>query len=393
MSDDERDRLLPKDDEGIRSASNTRTKWCFIFKLSIVLMLFKGCEEMFNTTVKQYIFAWCENFPSGQQNPGLDTTNGTENDTECGVKDETVAQKMASRWELYLNLFNAVLVYFSVSIGGTLSDHYGRKVFFCLALFGWLLRCGGTSVVVYFDLHIAWMFLGYGADGVFGSLYMISLITFASTADSTNGANERVFGITVMESVLGVGKLTTQFGNGYFIHRFGYFYPMLTATAGTLLSLIVAMATINEPQTEASALYDRPKPPLPSFRTFFRRYIGFYIDSDSEQKRTFSWICLIAFFLIMVSTLSRSDPLILYQLGSPFCWTSELIGWYNALYIFATLIVGCFLLRLLQYCISDPVIACVGTVSAILYSVLTGLAHSTEALFAGMLNISTVIII
>lgn len=377
MSEEERRKLLPIN--GVTETSDRQTRWGFLLKLAVVLVIYKGSYEIYFTTLKQYIFAWCENSTTSSNLPGDSTGNTTGNNTQCGKNHGTDAQKLASKWELYFDLLNAVLVYFSVSIGGTLSDHYGRKVFFCLALFGQAFIGGLSSVVIYFNLHIAWMFLGYGVDGICGSAFMISLMTFAGTADSTSGTQGRVLGMTVMEAVMAIGRLTTQFCNGYFIHDYGFFYPMLTAAAGTLFSLIVAMAFMDVPQ---SSEY-QPNLPLPSFRTLFRRYVGFYTDSDKKDDRKIFWICFFAFFLTEFAVVSRSNTLTLYQLGSPFCWSSKLIGWYNALYICVTLIIACLILKLLQLWIPDQVILCAGTVSAIAFCVMTGVARSTATLFAG----------
>jgi len=384
MTTEEEQRLIPS---GSEKSEQGRAQWCFLFKLSIVLVLFKAAEELYKSPSKQYIFAWCERTSSDANDTGIglnDTSNDNGSNKLCGHKDETEAQQQASQWDLYLNLLNSVLVYFSVSIYGTLSDYYGRKLFFCIALFGFMLRCGVTAAVIYFETHIAWLFAGYAADGLCGSLYAVSALTFAITADSTGTkSKDRVFGMTVMEAVFSIGRLSTQFSSGYFIDATGFFYPMLTATALSLFALILALAIISEPSKQKSEADEKSKQSLPSIGTLFRRYIGFYTNSRDKKTRRIFWICLIAFLLIEFGIISRSDPLTLYQLGDPFCWSAKLIGWYSAVYNFANNIVGCLILKLLQLCMFDPLIACLGTCSAIVYCVLTGLASSTDALFAG----------
>lgn len=196
--------------------------------------------------------------------------------------------------------------------------------------------------------------------------------------------------MTVMEMVLGVGKMTTQFGNGYFINRYGFFYPMLTTTLGSLLALVVALLFLNDPkrthQSNAKHTQLTQSSRLPSCRTLFKSYIGFYSHSDHNQNRTIFWICLMTFFVTEFGTFGQSEPKVLYQLGPPFCWSSEEISWYNAVYILVTFIVSCFFLKLLQRCCSDPVIGCLGLISMIGYCVTTGLAQSSIWLFIGKLQ-------
>lgn len=380
------------------------SKWRFLLTLCLVLVVYKGSEEMAKATVKQFVYSWCEEnvhahprsdhskSPAGY---GNSSHHGTEtNHSVCGLKEETAAQKLASRWELYLNLLNTILLYFSVAIFGTLSDYLGRKLFFCLALAGWAARCGIISVIIYFDFHIGWMMFAYSVDGLCGSHYVISMLTFASTADRTHEAHERVFGIAVMEAVLGVGKFTTQFGNGYFIKRYGYFYPMCTSTGGTVLAFAIALLCLkdttstttsgaNSHSSNSASFLD-----IPSIKTLFRNYIGFYSSKGDNHERLIFWICLVAFLFTEFGQEAKSDPLTLYQLGSPFCWSSEIIGWYNTAQILVALVVGCLGLKVLQKCFTDPVICCIGTVSAIAYCTVTGIARTTVWLFIGKFHYS-----
>lgn len=447
--------------------------WRFLLALCLVLVVYKGGEEMAKTTTKQFVFSWCEKYlsetggkpasdnvtvcsdavharltddvrfgakqgqdfilghnkewsiesqnksnqmPKGHTfgnngsssvvydqigNITMASNNCSENASKsatvilkCGKKEETAAEKLASKWELYLDLLNVILLYFSVAVYGTLSDYLGRKMFFVLALFGWLLRCGFVSAIIFFDLHIAWMLVAYGVDGLCGSHYVISMLSFVSTADKTHEAHERVLGMAVMEAVLGVGKFTTQFGNGYFIDKYGFFYPMCTATAASLLTLILTIVFVKESAPSVCKSSVRTSDSLgtsgmfsvsnvPSFKTLFRRYIGFYIDKENKQERTIFWICLVAFLLTEFGQDAKSDPLTLFQLGSPFCWSSEIIGWYNTSSVLVTYLAGCVIIKMLQHCLSDPVICCLGTVSAMAFCAVTGIARSTLWLFLG----------
>ncbi|XP_045174334.2 proton-coupled folate transporter-like [Mercenaria mercenaria] len=384
-------KILVSEKDNIRNLQNTSSsesptfKARFYITVSIILVVFKGCEEMAAVTLKQFVYSWCENETvSSDDFHRSNETHGSNSTDPCGHAGsqitESEAQKMASRWELYFNLLNAMLVFLSVSIYGTMSDYFGRKPFLCIAVLGYTLKCGTIAVVIYFDLHIAWILLAYGIDGLGGSNYAVSAHTYASTADITQRSGSRIIAIAIMEMVLGAGRFSTQFGNGYFIHQYGYFYPMLTATAGSFFSVLFILLAFKETNT---AVMELPQTKLrcPTCTILVKRYVSFYVKTGSRRDRTVFWICLTVFVLFEIGQQGRSDPLVLYQLGSPFCWSSEEIGLYGAATTGLWYVVGCLLLKPLQFCLSANTIACFGIVSSVIYNVVTGLAPSSLWIF------------
>ena len=369
--------------ENISNTSRIR----FYVTMSIILVIFKGCEEMAGVTLKQFVYSWCKNETVSSEKYNTSNARNSENSTDpCGhvgsKVTESDAQKMASKWELYFNLLSSVLVFFSVSSYGTISDSLGRKPFLCLALLGYTLKCGIIAIIVYYELHIAWILLAYGVDGLCGSNYAVSLYTYACTADVTQRSGSRILAIALMEMVLGVGRFTTQFGNGYFIKRYGFFYPMFTASLSSLLSFLICIITFSE----TLKLTCKTKRNI-TCTSVVSRYVSFYITAGNKKDRIIFWLCIVVFILIEFGFQGRSDPIVLYQLGSPFCWSSEEIGWYGAMSTALWYIIGCLLLKPLQFCFSTNTIACLGSLSAISYNVVTGIAPSTLWIFLGMLII------
>lgn len=84
MSEEERRKLLPIN--GVTETSDRQTRWGFLLKLAVVLVIYKGSYEIYFTTLKQYIFAWCENSTTSSNLPGDTTGNTTGNNTHCGKK-------------------------------------------------------------------------------------------------------------------------------------------------------------------------------------------------------------------------------------------------------------------------------------------------------------------
>lgn len=377
-------KLLPGSDclKDLPSPSNSQSQksdYRFYIIISIILIFIRGFQEMASVTLKQFVYSWCLSEVTSYNNSYMNSTSGHNSTDDCGHEGskatELAAQKMASNWELYFNLLNAVLVFVTVSTFGTLSDYFGRKPFFCIAQLGYALKSGIIAAVIYFNLHIAWILLAYGIDGLCGSVYVVSMCTYSSTADVTQRSGSRILAIALMEMVLGVGKLTTQFGNGYFIQEYGYFYPMLTATAGTLFSFLFTILAFKETNVQ------RTRQQHPTCAKLISRYIGFYVTTGSKKDRRIFWLCLLVFVLVEISLQGRSDPVVLYQLGSPFCLSSEVIGWYDAVSILLWYILGLLMLKPLQFCMSANTVSCLGIVSSAAMFVVTGLAPSTLWIF------------
>ncbi|XP_052249408.1 proton-coupled folate transporter-like isoform X2 [Dreissena polymorpha] len=352
--------------------------------LGVIVVIFKGSEQMTEVTLKQFIYAWCK------ENPDVATGNDSVNvnSSDC-TATKTASQRQASTWELYLNLVRSILIYFSVSFAGTLSDYVGRKPFLYLSVAGYALRSGILSIVIYFNLNIAWLYLANVLDGLCGSIYTITLLTYTCAADMTDRSHERVFGLVVMETFSGLGLMSTQYGNGYLIQNLGFFYPMITSLGGILISLILSYLFLFETndqnriieEVKKNITFSKSLTKLPAFKTLLKNYTSFYVRDRTSHERQIFWVCIITFLLTEFCIQSRSDPLTLYQLGAPFCWGPTLLGLYNMTYIGTTMIVACFILKAVQRCVSDPVIACFGLLSALANMMVTALVTSNTLSF------------
>jgi hypothetical protein len=74
----------------------------------------------------------------------------------------------------------------------------------------------------------------------------------------------------------------------------------------------------------------------------------------------------------------------LYELGSPFCWSSVKIGWYTAGTYFWEYIVGIFIFKALLLFFTDVKISFFGYVSYIISLVIFGFSTSDWMIYLGM---------
>ena len=116
------------------------------------------------------------------------------------------------------------------------------------------------------------------------------------------------------------------------------------------------------------------------------RIIGFYHDK-TYLKETPKWkffLCLFGYFLCMMPVLSRTALETLYQLGKPFCFTSEEIGYYSAIKEFAQMSIATVLLRVMHVCLSDEIIIFIGAASSMAYYTVEALATNKWMIYIGL---------
>lgn len=105
-------------------------------------------------------------------------------------------------------------------------------------------------------------------------------------------------------------------------------------------------------------------------------------DEGGRHHRCKLWLYLLCFFVVVTVHFGSKDVLVLYELSSPLCWGSALIGYGSAALHLAylTSLLG---LRLMQRCLADSWVALIGLVSNISGLVVFSVADTTAVMFTG----------
>ncbi|KAH3862283.1 hypothetical protein DPMN_025249 [Dreissena polymorpha] len=112
-----------------------------------------------------------------------------------------------------------------------------------------------------------------------------------------------------------------------------------------------------------------------------KRVTSFYVSKEMKGQRARYILLTLSFSFATLTSLNRSDIETLYFLGQPFCWGPSKIGLFMTACSAAQSIVGLGSLRLLQVCLSNPVIAIISTVSLTISYIIEGLAESTLVIY------------
>ena len=294
-------------------------------------------------------------------------------------KMEQTVQEEVSRWSAYTSLASNIPAIIAAPLLCSLSDIYGRKYCFLISLFGNSLKNLLIYAGMMFNLNIRLFGLFLFVRGCTGGRIAIIALASSYVADVFTGKN-RPFAITSIGVFISIGTITASFASGYFIESFGYATPVLVAAFINIIIMITVWIFLRESLTSKNR--------TASLNVFIqiRAALNFYFSKEKPGSSTTRWkfvIYLSAIILNVLGNFGKINIEIFYQLGQPFCWNSVEIGIFGTVRSAMQGIVSVPLIRLLQCCIPDEVIAILGSMSACAYFAMEGLAANSFQLYIG----------
>ena len=96
------------------------------------------------------------------------------------------------------------------------------------------------------------------------------------------------------------------------------------------------------------------------------------------------------FKIILRPPVERALPFILilqvdtlFEMNSPLCWQSVMIGYYSSAYIGCATVGGIVGAKLMKFCLTDQMIALAAGLMGMLYSIFRGMVVNTAMMFCG----------
>ncbi|XP_005402812.1 PREDICTED: proton-coupled folate transporter [Chinchilla lanigera] len=304
--------------------------------------------------------------------------NGTRDRGDCGNHTANPIQQevetLTSHWTLYMNVAGFLVDLFSSTLLGAWSDRVGRRPVLVLTSLGLLLQTVVSVFVVQLQLHVGYFVLGRILCGLLGDFNGLLAASFASVADVSSTRN-RTIRIALLEACIGVAGMLASLLGGHWLRAQGYANPFWLALALLIvMSLYAAFCfgeTVKEPR--ATQLFT-----LRHHRSIFQ----LYVDPAPKKSRKHIALYSLAIFVVITVHFGAQDILTLYELSTPLCWDSKLIGYGSAAQQlpYLTSLLG---LRLLQYCLADAWVAEIGLAFNILGMVVFAFATITPLMFTG----------
>ncbi|XP_054022901.1 proton-coupled folate transporter [Dryobates pubescens] len=281
---------------------------------------------------------------------------------------------LVSRWNLYINLGGFFVGIFSVTLFGPWSDSVGRRPALVLSAMGMALQAAVYLLVMYLQLHVAYFLLGRLLSSVLGDYNLILAGCFAYVAD-TSDKGSRTFRVAILEACLGIAGMLASIGGGYWRRAHGYINPFWMVFAASLAATLYAAFCLQESvkQKKPARLFT-----LSHYKAVYRLYTAPEHRSSRMQLILYS----LSFFVIVTAHFGAKDLFVLYELGYPLCWTSDLIG-YGSAANYLTYLSSLGGLRLLQLCLKDSWVAEIALISNIAGLVVISLATTTPLMFTG----------
>ncbi|XP_034995835.2 proton-coupled folate transporter [Zootoca vivipara] len=291
------------------------------------------------------------------------------------AKQEEELETLVAHWNLYLNLSGFLVGLFSVTLLGPWSDSRGRRPALVLPSLGMALQAAIFLAVMSLRLPVAWLLLGRILAGLSGDYNLILAASFAYAADVSDRRG-RTFRVAILEACLGLAGMGASIVGGQWRHAQGYVAPFWLALSASLAAALYAAVCLRES-------VEQPGRPAGLFTLqHYASVLRLYVPGARGWEWHKLLLYSLAFFLVVTVHFGASDLLVLYELSTPLCWGSELIGYGSAAHYLAYLasLLG---LRLLQTCLEDGWVAEVGLLSNVLGLGTIALASTTPLMFTG----------
>ena len=238
-------------------------------------------------------------------------------------------QHDTANWLLYFNVCCNLPSIFMVIAIGKWSDIKGRKVAMLVSLSGLLVQSSVYVIVINHHLSLSLLYVAEVAAGLTGGNPLLVSVSLAYIADITT-TKQRTFRVVIVETCIIFSMGVAQLAVGYLIAAKGFnapFYLVISCQIAAILytSLILFESMI----LETGGL---------SFSSQMSKLYHGIVDlfTNNENNRRLRLLLICATFISIQIFKNHRSIQTLYLIGQPFCWSSVLIGIFNAFFRFLT---------------------------------------------------------
>ena len=335
-------------------------------------------------------------------------------DGRCAVPGpiEQRVQTETSHWLLFINIATGVPAIFVSVFYGAISDLKGRRLFMILPALGSIVNLTTVLLVVYFrhTLPLAFLLVGAFALGVGGSFPVFNFAVFSYVSD-ISVASKRTIYISVLESMTFLGAAVSQLSGGPWVNNIHFTSPLYCIIAMDVVIILYVVVALPESvgvvqrqgcvanlsprqpyhSTESSPGQQSPEQqePIsngPQTCVLLKSSCVNLISFLKLLLRSWKLSSLLGMFLVVeINFLGITDTAVLFALGEPLCWGTELIGYFLAAKVFMNGVATLILLPLLSLVgFGDRVLMAVGLVSGGAGLLLMGSSTHTWMMFVGI---------
>lgn len=274
---------------------------------------------------------------------------------------------------VYLNMAYLIPSCIMAAFLGSYTDRVGRKTVLLFPMVAGTLRTLLYLVIIQLKLNMNFLLLANLIDGLSGGSTTVITCCFAYIADISS-AKDRSIRIFLVELGTSVGVGVSQIYTGYMIKSLGYVYPFLLLEALHAVNLLFVIFYIQE------TVVPRGKVGFLSF-AHLKKTAGLFIKDDGTNRRWKLQILVLVSVLNYMVDIGSGDVYTVYILGAPFCFSSILIGYFNAALYFLRSTGSIIFLKIFKRCLDDVSLMMIGNISGIASQVIMALAMNKILLF------------
>ncbi len=331
----------------------------------------------------------CQQTPNCNSTGDSSFSSNSSSDSGCEGEPsevEQAVQSQTSHWILYANLARGLPSIMVSLVFGSLSDHMGRRFFIVLPAVGMIFNTAVILQVVYIrSLPLGYLLFGSFAAGMYGGFSVINLAAYSYASDISLH-RKRTVTISILESMTYLGAAVSQIIGGLWIKSGSFaspFWLILGCSMAIILYTVMALPESLDPSMVRNK-FSRPTC-VGLLNAVSRNLLGFIKLLLSTWKMA---VLLVIFFVVEINFLGITDIVILYTMGEPFCWESDLVGYLLALKVFLNAVAALFVLPLLVHLgVPDTGIVMLGLLAGGGALVLLGISRYTWMLFTGKTTI------
>ncbi|XP_053564453.1 solute carrier family 46 member 3 [Bombina bombina] len=335
--------------------------YCFSIFLSLPVM-------------QQYIYSrlWQQEYNSSFiSNDSV--SNCETNQSSPNFIHQKDVQKRASIFSTTLDLSSLIPSLIMALILVSYGDRHGRKASLFLPCVGGLLSSSVYFTVSFFSLPLETLYFSSIVSGLLGSFATFLGGCFSYVADIAKDAQKKNIRIAFVDMVLGLSSGVAGIASGYFIKSLGFTWSLAIPALLHLINCLYIVFFLEE--TIKRSEFQQHVFSKEGFKELFSGVYLLFKHSSSKNKLVLN-LLLFAFMSYLFTNFGAITLFTLYELDSPLCWDSVLIGWGSAFSTF------CFLSSFLgiyffSRCLNDSYIVFIGILSCIGGLIMAAFAKTT----------------
>lgn len=339
-----------------------------------------------------YMFANFLSMPVLQQllyNMICDDTKGCRVDdqnkthTRCSEPGavEQQMQTATSHWLLYINLAYGIPSILSALVAGGASDKIGRKVLIVVASAGGTVNAILVIMTATANLPKYVFLFGAGMAGLFGGFTTINLAVYSYMADISS-VKDRTSRFGILESMTFIGGSLSGVVGGLWIKNGQYVQPFYAvASLYTVVFIVVIIPHLIPESVDIhynTTIFNVPKLMYQNVKSFIELFVY-------SEHSSILWLLLLVFLVVEINFIGLSDVIVLFSLGEPLCWSSDLIGSFLSVKVALNGLAALFVLPLLSWKLTDSIVIIIGLLSGALALIIMGSSYHTWLMFTGKL--------